>query len=69
MNAESIILEAATIRQQCKLLRMPTIAAPCGPGAGRDVQKAGSPVGGGNAGHLEMAENRKRCAASTGSPA
>ena len=29
MNAESITLEAATIRQQCKLLRMPAIAAQC----------------------------------------
>lgn len=29
MNAQSVALEAATIRQQCKLLRMPTIAAQC----------------------------------------
>ncbi|MBV8090796.1 MAG: ATP-binding protein, partial [Alphaproteobacteria bacterium] len=29
MNAESVILEAATIRQQCKLLRMPAIATQC----------------------------------------
>lgn len=29
MNAQSGALEAATIRQQCKLLRMPTIAAQC----------------------------------------
>jgi DNA replication protein DnaC len=29
MNAESVTLEAATIRQQCKLLRMPAIAAQC----------------------------------------
>ena len=27
MNAESGALEAATVRQQCKLLRMPTIGA------------------------------------------
>ena len=27
MNAQSVALEAATIRQQCKVLRMPTIAA------------------------------------------
>ncbi len=29
MNAQSVALEAATIRQQRKLLRMPTIAAQC----------------------------------------
>src|SRR5712691_3521700 len=29
MNAQSVALEAVTIRQQCKLLRMPTIAAQC----------------------------------------
>src|SRR5215472_15662594 len=29
MNAEGISLEAAAIRQQCRLLRMPTIAAQC----------------------------------------
>jgi DNA replication protein DnaC len=29
MNAQSAALEAATIRQQCKVLRMPTIAAQC----------------------------------------
>ena len=29
MNAQSGALEAATIRQQCKVLRMPTIAAQC----------------------------------------
>jgi hypothetical protein len=29
MNAEAAALEAATIRQQCKVLRMPTIAAQC----------------------------------------
>jgi hypothetical protein len=29
MNAQSVALEAATIRQQCKVLRMPTIAAQC----------------------------------------
>ena len=29
MNAESGALEAATVRQQCKLLRMPTIGAQC----------------------------------------
>jgi hypothetical protein len=27
MNAQSVALEAATIRQQCKVLRMPTIFA------------------------------------------
>src|SRR5215467_9779929 len=29
MNAEGSSLEAAAIRQQCRLLRMPTIAAQC----------------------------------------
>ena len=29
MNAEVAALEAATIRQQCKVLRMPAIAAQC----------------------------------------
>ena len=29
MNAEATALEAATIRQQCKVLRMPAIAAQC----------------------------------------
>ena len=29
MNAQAVALEAATIRQHCKLLRMPTIAAQC----------------------------------------
>ena len=29
MNAKSVALEAATIRQQCKVLRMPTVAAQC----------------------------------------
>jgi DNA replication protein DnaC len=29
VNAQSVALEAATIRQQCKVLRMPTIAAQC----------------------------------------
>jgi DNA replication protein DnaC len=29
MSAEAAALEAATIRQQCKVLRMPTIAAQC----------------------------------------
>lgn len=29
MNAQNVALEAATIRQQCKVLRMPTIAAQC----------------------------------------
>jgi len=29
MNAESAALEAATIRQQCKVLRLPSIAAQC----------------------------------------
>ena len=29
MNAEAAALEAATIRQQCKVLRMPAIAAQC----------------------------------------
>src|SRR6185437_11891053 len=29
VNAASVALEAATIRQQCKVLRMPTIAAQC----------------------------------------
>jgi DNA replication protein DnaC len=29
VNAESGALEAATVRQQCKLLRMPTIGAQC----------------------------------------
>jgi hypothetical protein len=31
MNAQSVALEAATIRQQCKVLRMPTIAAQWSP--------------------------------------
>jgi hypothetical protein len=29
MNAQSVALEAATVRRQCKVLRMPTIAAQC----------------------------------------
>ena len=29
MNAQAAVLEAATIRQQCKVLRLPTIAAQC----------------------------------------
>jgi DNA replication protein DnaC len=29
MSAEAVALEAATIRQQCRVLRMPTIAAQC----------------------------------------
>jgi hypothetical protein len=29
VNVESGALEAATVRQQCKLLRMPTIGAQC----------------------------------------
>jgi DNA replication protein DnaC len=29
VSAEAAALEAATIRQQCKVLRMPTIAAQC----------------------------------------
>src|SRR5271156_4711434 len=29
MSAETAVLEAATIRQQCKVLRMPAIAAQC----------------------------------------
>lgn len=29
MNAQSAVLEAATVRKQCKVLRKPTIAAQC----------------------------------------
>ena len=29
MNAESTALEAATIRQQCKVLHLPNVAAQC----------------------------------------
>jgi hypothetical protein len=29
VNAQSVALEEAAIRQQCKVLRMPTIAAQC----------------------------------------
>src|SRR5271154_220929 len=29
MNAQTAVLEAATIRQQCRVLRLPTVAAQC----------------------------------------
>ncbi len=38
MNVQSAALEAATIRQQCKVLRMPTIAAQCGRDDRRPVE-------------------------------
>ena len=31
MNAQAAVLETASIQQQCKVLRLPTIAAQCGP--------------------------------------
>jgi hypothetical protein len=31
MNAQSAVLEAATIRQQCQVLHLPTVAAQCAP--------------------------------------
>jgi DNA replication protein DnaC len=31
MNAQSAVLEAATIRQQCKVLHLPTVAVQCAP--------------------------------------
>ena len=29
MNAQTAVLEAATVRQQCKVLHLPTVAAQC----------------------------------------
>jgi hypothetical protein len=37
MSAEATALEAATIRQQCKVLRMPAIAAQCAQLVARNV--------------------------------
>jgi DNA replication protein DnaC len=45
MNVESVILEAATVRQQCKLLRMPAIAAQCAPLAEQAVRERQTHLG------------------------
>ena len=45
MNAEVAALEAATIRQQCKVLRMPTIAAQCAPLAEQAVRERRTHLG------------------------
>ena len=45
MNAQSVALEAATIRQQCKVLRMPTIAAQCAPLAEQAVRERRTHLG------------------------
>ena len=45
MNAQSVALEAATIRQPCKVLRMPTIAAQCAPLAEQAVRERRTHLG------------------------
>lgn len=39
MSAEAAALEAATVGQQCKVLRMPAIAAQCAQLAGQAVRE------------------------------
>src|SRR5437899_2027548 len=45
MSAETAALEAATIRQQCKVLHMPTIAAQCAQLAEQAVRERRSHLG------------------------
>jgi len=45
MNTQSVALETATIRQQCKVLRMPTIAAQCAQLAEQAVRERGTHLG------------------------
>jgi DNA replication protein DnaC len=45
MSAEAAALEAATIRRQCKVLRMPTIAAQCAQLAEREVRERHTDLG------------------------
>ena len=45
MSAEAAALEAATIRQQCKVLRMPAIAAQCAPLAEQAVRERRTHLG------------------------
>jgi hypothetical protein len=39
MTAQAAVLETASIQQQCKVLRLPTIAAQCGPLAEQAVRE------------------------------
>ena len=45
MNAQAAVLETASIQQQCKVLRLPTIAAQCGPLAEQAVRERRSHLG------------------------
>jgi len=45
MTAQSAVLEAATIRQQCKALHPPTIAAQCGQLAEQEVRERRTHLG------------------------
>src|SRR5260370_11453321 len=45
MSAEAAAFEAATVRQQCKVLRMPTIAAQCAPLAEQAVRERRTHLG------------------------
>jgi len=45
MSAQTAVLEAATIRQQCKALHLPSVAAQCAPLAERPVRERRPDVG------------------------
>jgi hypothetical protein len=45
VNAQRGALEATNIRQQCKVLRMPTIAAQCAQLAKQGVRERGTHLG------------------------
>jgi hypothetical protein len=51
MNAQAAVLETASIQQQCKVLRLPAIAAQCGPLAEQAVRERHSHLG-----FLELAQ-------------
>jgi hypothetical protein len=45
MTAQAAVLETASIQQQCKVLRLPAIAAQCGPLAEQAVREHHSHLG------------------------
>ena len=45
MNAQAAVLETASIQQQCKVLRLPAIAAQCGQLAEQAVRERRSHLG------------------------
>jgi DNA replication protein DnaC len=45
MNAQSTVLEAASIRQQCRVLHLPTVAAQCAPLAEQAVRERRTHLG------------------------